>query len=356
MQNSQTMRLPWIDVLRGIALMCMIPANLAPLWGEPHPLWFRVLLSYAAPIFIMLSTGMVILTAKHYDFKYYLQRALLIFGFAVFMDVCIWKIFPFVTYDVLYLIGIALPIIYLLRHWNTAKLITLASLIFILTPFLQHHLGYHPEISEISWPDRYWPGTLRLLQAWLIDGWFPLFPWLGVSIFGAVFFRTVFANQNAVISKKIIFLSSLLVLVGFCLLFMPTNQFNNLANHGIIAEREGFSEIFYPPTLAYLMTAIGMVILFARLAQALVPFSVSKILALFGRFSLFIYLLHQAISVYVITPILQSYGLETIPTASLFAISVLLTILTCYLLCLLIERLKQVYSVSSLVLQMVIGK
>src|SRR5579871_1482995 len=192
MQDLIKRRVAWIDILRGIAIILMIPANLSPLWSSAHPLWFRIAASYAAPAFIMLSTGMVILNANSHNFNYYLKRGLLVIGFGVFMDVCVWKIFPFITYDVLYLIGLVMPIIYLIRHFSTIQLFFLGLLIFFLTPFLQHSIGYHLEISEVALFHPYWPGMGRIIQALLIDGWFPVFPWLGIAIFGTLFFKVLF--------------------------------------------------------------------------------------------------------------------------------------------------------------------
>ena len=63
-------RLCWIDALRGLAIILMVPANLA----EPHAVWYRILRSFAAPIFIMLSAGMVVLTAERHTLSYYLAR------------------------------------------------------------------------------------------------------------------------------------------------------------------------------------------------------------------------------------------------------------------------------------------
>lgn len=51
--SVNNIRISWIDVLRGVAIILMMPANLSIFWSAPHPLWFRVLASYAAPIFIM---------------------------------------------------------------------------------------------------------------------------------------------------------------------------------------------------------------------------------------------------------------------------------------------------------------
>src|SRR5690348_8983460 len=90
MKDFRKYRIPWIDVLRGLAIVFMVPANFSPLWCQPHPLWFRIATSYAAPIFIMLSTGMVILNAHKYNFTYYLHRGLIILGCAVFVDISVW--------------------------------------------------------------------------------------------------------------------------------------------------------------------------------------------------------------------------------------------------------------------------
>lgn len=348
-------RIPWIDILRGIAITIMIPANLSTLWIEAHPMWFRIVASYAAPIFIMLSTGMVILTRNQHGFSYFLNRGLTIIGFAVLIDIVVWKIFPFVTYDVLYLIGISIPIIYLMRHLNNMKLFVVGAFIIVLTPLLQHFIGYHLEISEINWANKYWPSLARLLQAWLIDGWFPVFPWLGLALLGAIVFRLI-VKQNATINNKMILSGIILAVFGFVLLFVPTDLFNNVTNNGILKERLGFSEIFYPPTIPYLISAIGMVIIFSWLSEYLTKFSFSKILAMFGRYSLMIYLLHQMINVFVITPILQVKNMEGFTSGFSFFLIVIATFIIVYLFCHLMELLKKVYTPAWLPLKMLLGK
>ena len=54
MTELQKQRLQWVDVLRGIAILFMIPANLSTLWEASHPMWFRLMGSFAAPTFILL--------------------------------------------------------------------------------------------------------------------------------------------------------------------------------------------------------------------------------------------------------------------------------------------------------------
>ncbi len=353
--HTRHARISWIDILRGIAIMLMIPANLSPVWNEPTQ-WFRVVASYPAPTFIMLSTGMVILNAQKYSFKYFLQRGLIVVGFAAFVDIFGACIFPFTAFDVLYLIGVSLPIIYLAHHFNTVKLMTTCFMIIVASVILQNLVGYHESLLDITWANRQWPGLLRVLQSWFIDGWFPIFPWLGVVFFGAALFKIIFKQPDHVISKKIIVISCIAILVGFILLFIPTHLYNNVSNHGILTRRDGYSEIFYPATPAYLLTAFGIVTLLTKVAQYLANFKFSKLLSLFGRFSLLIYILHQAIRAYVIEPIMNVYGIKSIINGFWFAVVVVLTIVGIYLICLLIEKWKQHRVISSVILTMLIGK
>ena len=50
------MRDKTIDILRGLAIFTMIAANISPyVLIEPHPFWFRLYGSFAAPLFILIS-------------------------------------------------------------------------------------------------------------------------------------------------------------------------------------------------------------------------------------------------------------------------------------------------------------
>jgi uncharacterized membrane protein len=108
-----------IDSFRGMAIIIMIAANSWP-YIYPYdncPFLLRVLFSTAAPIFIFLS-GYVYqfqnsLKGKRPLYKRPLQILLL----AVLIDSLVWKIVPFVTFDVLYLIAISMFFfIWLISH------------------------------------------------------------------------------------------------------------------------------------------------------------------------------------------------------------------------------------------------
>jgi uncharacterized membrane protein len=80
-------RLLWVDAVRGLAILLMIPANLSPYFAEPHPLWYRVLGSCAAPLFISVSAGMVVLGAHNHSLAYYCRRGGWVVLIGAFIDI-----------------------------------------------------------------------------------------------------------------------------------------------------------------------------------------------------------------------------------------------------------------------------
>jgi len=351
-------RFPWIDVLRGIAIVLMVPANLGAIWSTPHPLWFRLASSCAAPTFIALSIGMLMLHSTQHTLKYYIERGLMIITYGALVDIIVWQMFPFVTYDILYFIGFSLPFVYIFKNLSPFKLILMSCIIFFITPILQNTIGYHVELLEIPFSDPYWPTMSRILQNIFIDGWFPIFPWLGLAFVGAAFFRVVFATPNKAIPRKLICLSITAIILGLVLLFIPEKLFNNIANNGLVTDRQGYSEIFYPPSVIFMMIATGMVILLAKISQKISHFRFCNVLKLFGKFSLLIYILHQFIQVYVILPILHSDdGKESINNGLIFSLIVLSVFFIIYVVCISIECIKKKYRLPHLLpFAMLLGK
>ena len=143
MTELQKQRLQWVDVLRGIAILFMIPANLSTLWEASHPMWFRLMGSFAAPTFILLSTAMVSFNSAKHSFKYYIERGFIILSVGILIDIALWKMLPFMSYDVLYFIGLSLPIAYLVRNLSSKLLLTIGFVILLLTPLLENYFGYH---------------------------------------------------------------------------------------------------------------------------------------------------------------------------------------------------------------------
>lgn len=288
-----------VDILRGIAIIIMIAAHAAAgALVEPHPFWFRVYSSFAAPIFILLAGMMVAYTAnlKGYKIMHFITKALMLLAVGILIDVLIWQIYPCTTVDVLYPIAVSLPLVYLAGKLKTSWQIAIIATIFLLTPILQHLLGYTDYPIEI-----YLSGELadevanqtNILNHWLIDGWFPLFPWLGFSLLGQVFFK-LRKRLESFADKKLLFGGGIIFIVG-CIswAFFP----------GKFLSRAGYSELFYPPTIGYILTAIGVVTILFYLIDLKPGLAVYKPLQVVGESSLFFYVLHFIIIEYVLIPL-----------------------------------------------------
>ena len=134
------------DIVRGLAIFIMIGANMGPVLEMPHSFAFRVYGSIPAPIFILIAgmwVGMARLrNASNYDMKYYLQRGAFLIAVGAFVDMAAWRIIPFMTVDVLYSIGLSLPIVYLVSRFPSYVVVVLIACIFCATPMLQFVFGY----------------------------------------------------------------------------------------------------------------------------------------------------------------------------------------------------------------------
>lgn len=350
-------RIPWIDALRGLAIILMVPANLAPYLAEPHAMWFRILGSFAAPTFIMLSAGMVVLTAERHDLSYYLKRGGSILLIAMLIDVLMWGIFPWTSFDVLYTIGLALPLMYMLRNVDARELLYISVIIVLATYVLQRVFGYHAETLEVYFSEMFVPTPGRLLQSWFIDGWFPLFPWMGYAILGAMFFRSLFAGDG-VASTRFFLASAVLTALGFLLLFLPLDEsiVRNIANGSILETRGGYSEIFYPPTFAYVFTSLGIVTLSASVLRRHGAPWYLGVLGFFGRYSMLVYILHQAMGTFILAPMIEARGMEAMDSGLWFTIANVAVLAGIAAICLGIELLKKQRRPQGVFLQVLIGR
>ena len=293
-----------IDVLRGIALFCMIAANMVPyLLITPHPFIERFIGSLAAPLFVTLA-GMMASLSRYkpaHGFKYFLTRGSLLILIGAALDVSTYQFFPFTSMDVLYLIGVSLilsyPLIFVRLSWRIA----LVLLVFILTPFLQKTWGYHaiPVVTTLTLS---WQNMANFIQAalqtWLIEGYFPIFPWFGYFILGTVLGSLRWDNATTRYFNHHRFLVfTLLLLIGGASWWFT--------HPGIIHTRFGYSELFYPPSLGFMATSVGMIFILLYLVDTFPSLRFYWPLALYGKSSMFIYLIHGMLIVYVLGVLFQ---------------------------------------------------
>lgn len=276
-----------LDILRGLAVFTMLFANMGPLMTE-HPIAYRLYGSFAAPIFICLA-GMMVGRAKifsQHTFSYYLIRGFIILLTAVLIDMFAWNIFPFSTFDVLYIIGLGLPLTFLVTRLQPKFQLFLSLSIFALTPILQKAFGYTYYPTEY-----YLSGELTvevekqtsILQHFFIDGWFPFFPWFGFMSLGAYFSSLRYATEDFFPNAWHAFtFLILLVASSICWYLMPS-QF---------LIREGYSELFYPPSLPYILVAISLILLLLWFFDQVKEWKLWYFFRSFGEFSFLFYVVH----------------------------------------------------------------
>ena len=349
-------RLVWVDFLRGIAIMLMIPANLSPYYAEPHAMWYRAMSSLAAPMFICLSAGMVVLNSEKHRFDYYLTRGGAVILIGVFLDILLWRILPFASVDVLYVIGLSIPLVYLVRKQRVGVLIAACGILMLGGPLLQTFVGYNAKVLEIKFGSISLPEFPRIIASWFVDGYFPLCPWLGYAFIGAALFKCV--SQAEKKSYMIVLVMSGVVLlgVGSLLLFVPTSIIPNLTNGGILVSREGYSEIFYPPTYGFLLFSNGTVFIQVALFRKVGRSIVSGIPVFFGRHSMFVYILHQVLGEYGLKPVLAQAGMERVSDAYPFLVINILMFVIVAFLCRMADLVKKGHPPRNVILQIILGK
>lgn len=279
-----------LDALRGIAVAIMVGANMAPYLLPPeYPFWFRVYTSLAAPLFIGLSgfmAGRAALLRTH-SLRHHLKRTLALLVIAALIDRACWGLVPFTSFDVLYLLALLQLVS---RAFAMAPaVVTLGASLLILagTAPLQLLLGYRQSHGH---------GGLDLLQSWLVDGWFPVFPWLGLGLLGVYFGKRV-SDFDRGVSTRFLAAGLLMLSVGGAWwLSCPPS----------LALRGGYAELFYPPTPMFLVAMLGVL----SLAVASVPLlrccRETGVLVLLGRRALLIYILHLFVIARILHPLFQA--------------------------------------------------
>jgi hypothetical protein len=349
-------RVVWVDLVRGIAIMLMIPANLSPYYAEPHAMWYRFMSSLAAPMFISLSAGMVILNSGKHHFNYYLIRGAAVMLIGVLLDILLWRILPFASVDVLYLIGLGIPLIYVVRGQGMPALIVLGGLLMIGGPLLQALFGYHTKVLEIKLGTIHFPAASRVIASWFVDGYFPLLPWLGYALIGAFLFKYVTSSESKGKAIKLFIIGLISLGIGVVVLFVPTSIIHNLTNGGILSSREGYSEIFYPPTYGFLFFSNGtgfiQVALFMRVKQTLW----NGLPTFFGKHAMLVYISHQALAEYGLKPVLLWTKIEQITDDYIFvAINILIFVIVAAL-CAIADLIKKAHPPRNVFLQIILGK
>jgi uncharacterized membrane protein len=298
-----------IDVLRGLAVFTMVAANLAASALEgPHPLWFRLYGSFAAPLFVLLSGMMVAYTMqrKAYGLRHFAARGAMVIAIAALLEVAIWKFYPFMSVDVLYLIGVSLPLVYLAQRLSRPGRWTIVAINFLFTPILQQILGYadYPTEVALSTDPRDAADATSIFNHWLLDGWFPLFPWFGFALLGAQL-------ADLRVRQKVRDLGRVRALLATGVVLFVSGIVIWWMYPGDLLTRGGYSELFYPPTPGFIITASGLAMMLLATIDWKPDLALYRPLRLLGESALLMYLLHIVLIKYVVVPEWEDESLET---------------------------------------------
>ena len=288
----------WIDELRTIAIVIMVFANSAAYFiPDEVNVHFRILSSLAAPMFIFLA-GVSLSFSDGAPSKKFLIRGGYLLITAALIDLLAWKILPFETFDVLYLISFGIVLCGLIQYGWKADL-SIGVAFIVLSFFVRASYNFEMTESQFLMNDfSYQSNFKEILKRAFIDGWFPLFPWIGFMFLG----RALFSNLER-LNSRILFWSNLIIFIAFFTLIQQS------ANNPI---RTNYIEIFYPVRALYLVLSFSFILLAIALAKKLeVNWNGIKKYTSIGRNSLFVYMLHCFFTSYLadLFPVKELAGL-----------------------------------------------
>jgi uncharacterized membrane protein len=254
--------------------------------------------SFAAPLFISLSGYMVALNMrkKRLSLSACLLRGGMVILTGGLVDTLLWRHVPFAEFDVLYLIGLALPVVYLLERQPVRFRLGFMAFVLIVSAILQKTLPYRefppiipflepePDFSVLSFPS--------VIASWLYDGWFPVFPWLAVSVWGGVLADIRGKMQDDMAVRKVVIIGLALTAAGFVGFYLG---YSSEKPFGDLMARVPYGELFYPATIPFLIGIAGISLLLFSLVDNTKNAIGWKPLTVFGQTSMFNYILYTGL-------------------------------------------------------------
>jgi len=269
---KHSIRFQHIDVLRAIAILLMFYAHLLPHFTENgEEIYFleRLASSLAAPIFLFL-VGYNFLPSS--SMLNTIKRVIIVLSYACLIDVLIWGIYPFYSFDVLYTIGLSLIFLQLITRFLIGfKLVILLGIIVAMFAIWKFNF-YLLTLDEPYIGESY--KMSNVLFNLIINGWFPIIPWFIFPLLG-------YLAQSQKINKLFA------VVVGGITFFTMLFFFHD-SSFGI---RPFAVEIFYPADWVYLIIAISWLLILWSIRN-IFDNSFFKFLNPLGKASFFLYGLH----------------------------------------------------------------
>ncbi|MFH1037548.1 MAG: heparan-alpha-glucosaminide N-acetyltransferase domain-containing protein [PVC group bacterium] len=314
-------RLVSIDILRAIAILLMIQVhfveNLSPREASSEILYqlsalFGLL---SAPLFTFLVGLSLWLWLRKEEAlgnvgpeagRFILRRGLYLFAGGLIFAVIIWLPREVFDWDVLTLIGAATLILLPLRRLRLGALVGLALLVLLISTPLRGLTDY-----DSHWVDReyvYQFTVKDVVLGFLLQGYFPLLPWLVYPVLGYAtgeyFFKDGPEGYGVSWRMPLVGLALIaLAWAGHCLRWRFSPVFSGL---------DALS--FYPASMTFILWTLGWILLglwgMYRWLDSRDSPAEGPVLSFFGRysrFSLTTYIVHHAVTIW---PILLLAALE----------------------------------------------
>jgi uncharacterized membrane protein len=300
-----TTRLASIDLLRTIAIVTMVLVHFSEnLSGYTPPL-----AGLGAPLFVFLSGTSYFLwsdalVARDLSddaiARVSVRRGLFIFGAGFAFNLFVWLPEDIFDWDVLTFIGSALVMLAFMRRLPREVLVLVAAVSLLVAPILRGMAGY----AEY-WENGYFECDLTLsdvLVGYLATGYFPLLPWITLSLAGYataswLFSRRAGGSGPGADPLRIAAIGMGLVAVSAVLLLARPFLAGPVAA-GMLG---GWT--MFPPTTEYVTGMLGVAMASLALGHRFVdPIAASGRLAgafgvarTFSQYSLTIYVVHHVV-------------------------------------------------------------
>jgi uncharacterized membrane protein len=297
-KSSKTQRLTSLDALRGVAVLLMIMQHVT-FWisAEPNSSWViqstGLLGGLAAPLFIALAgTGAALMSERLQTADRLMRiRGMLIIGFGYLMNVLTPHWFSQGSWYVLHMIGAALLLAPWLRRISDGGLILVMAVLMVVTGLLQSFLGtpYRLFNEHMGAPVQ----LAGLLRYALVEGFFPVFPWLAFFIAGLLAGRWLIDGR----SSKILGSGALLVGIGMILAGAYASGVDFARSEPWVRYfrvQASFYSALAPLSLMLMGAALLLIASFSAL-QKKITFRPSNVLVCLGRASLTFLIVHVAV-------------------------------------------------------------
>ncbi|HEY5526078.1 MAG TPA: heparan-alpha-glucosaminide N-acetyltransferase domain-containing protein [Candidatus Anoxymicrobiaceae bacterium] len=291
-QSELPTRLPGrvlsIDVLRGFALICLVLVHFMIYFGNLGAIstWPYFILQYAlagwgAAAFLMMMGMSQVLSSKKLEapdnmllFKRALVRGCYLFAIGLIMLALTWGPYHLWDWDILTLMGFATIVLFFCRFLPSWAIICSCIGLAAVTPLLRGTFDFATQwggkfVQEPVF-SRYVPGVLlhpatdykviwsgkRIVQGFMLSGYFPVLPWLLFPLIGFVLGRRIVQGKMRRDLPWLLGLAVVMIVAGLAIAYTARTHAPSAVVGAYVTQLS-----FYPNSFSMVIFQTGMVLL-----------------------------------------------------------------------------------------------